>query len=91
MTKYYDGTSNIEIENVLSRFTKLKYFRGVHPSNRMPHDLLSLNKFSIICNLLPDTTTIVGHWIAIRYENGVLLYLDPLNVGFSYSSVLMIL
>ena len=73
------GLSSIYIENVLSSMG-LKRFAGVYASDKIPHELISRESFSICLNL--DKSTESGsHWVVVLKKGTQLFYIDSLGLG----------
>lgn len=74
--------NSLEIEKFLRK--ECKYFHGIFASNDIPKFVAAKEKFTLICNLSPNTSK-GTHWITIIGKPEFILYLDsfglpPLNM-----------
>jgi hypothetical protein len=81
---FKNGLTNIYIQNFLEQSSKL--FRGVFSANTIYPGLLSLNNFSIVCNLSryaePGT-----HFVCILAYPNYVIYIDSFGLECSSSDI----
>lgn len=80
-----NGYTNVELNQIIKKLPQILHFQGIYSANTIPDFLISLNHFSIICNLSKQEEK-GTHWVTIIYHNGVLLYLDPLSLNLQLSN-----
>ena len=80
-----DTITNRDITTQLSH---LEHFKGVFSADTIEHDVLSMKRFIIVCNLSTEYEA-GSHFVTIVYWDGVLMFLDSLALNVTKYDYIM--